>query len=254
MKKIFLAFLILLSSISCKKNNNSLKASTSVDVQIKDKSSSEKIYYSCEDLIRDIVESSNAQAFKNFNEVKTKITNISDEKISVELYILSDSSEMSVGWIEFFPTTGLLKDITNDPENPVNLKFNKGILENNDFIKTCNLTTNFTKAASKTNNDKVKCYKKNINEYSFIDICEYEGVTDLNYLYRQLSKEFEQNDLLKILPKKDTVYSTLSTPEINYLIKRDKITIKVLSEGGETVLSVYQNNNRGYIEAIKSID
>ncbi len=105
----------------------------------------DKSYPTCEALIADLVKSSNAPALKNFKAVQSRTLDINAAKISVELYVINNVSEdpegkpveHTVGWLEFFPATGILQDITNDPERPETLQYNTAILQTADWDKLC---------------------------------------------------------------------------------------------------------------------
>lgn len=100
---------------------------------------------------------------------------------------------------------------------------------------------------------KKECYEINDdNGYGFTNICEYEKMTNYKYLYKQITKEYK-DELLEELPVKDTLYSTLSVPEIEYLIKKDTIKIIRTSEGGEIIFRIYKKKNNGVISIEKSI-
>lgn len=257
MKFLFLTFIIFIFFFACEeKPNHTLLVQAIQEKEVQDN----KIYTSCEEAITDIVKSSNAIAIKNFKNIQVRINNLTIEKISIELYVSNDISEnpaekkvseSSVGWLEFFPLTKKLQDITNDPENPELLKYDSTILEKNDISKLCGL---LNVNSNSNNQNNIKCYRKENNDYSFKEICEYSGIKDFKFLYSQIAEKFQQDDLLRILPKKDTIYSTLSTPEIKYSIKKDLITINITSEGGNTVLKIYHAKDKGIIESTKLID
>jgi hypothetical protein len=257
-KSLFIVVVLIL--FSCKKN---LESSVKPESKIFEETSLQikKKYKNCEELITDIIKSSNAIALNVHKDIQIRVEDQNEEKIIVELYVTNNISENpnskkmadhSVGWLEFFPLTGKLHDITNDVENPKILNDDKTILDNIDLIKLCNLPV--VNSVKNSTNNNVKCYQKNINDYSFKEVCEYDGVTDLSYLHNQLTVKFSQNDLLKKLPKNDTVYSTSSTPEIKYSIKNDQIIINLISEGGQTELRIYHRKNKGFIESFNSVD
>jgi hypothetical protein len=98
---------------------------------------------------------------------------------------------------------------------------------------------------------KKKCHEINDEEnYIFTDVCEYEKMADFTYLYAQIVKEYD-NELLDNLPLRDTLYSTESIPEIQYLVKKDTIKIINTSEGGETIFKIYKKEDNGIIETEK---
>ena len=119
-------FAIILFLFSCKKNVDLEQNLSKVDSPNLNQNNT-KIYDNCEELVSSIVKSSNANAVKNFNDLKVKIESQNEEKIIIELYVINDISEnpsvknmsnQTVGWLEFFPSSKKLQDITNDPEKP----------------------------------------------------------------------------------------------------------------------------------------
>lgn len=254
---------LLLSSLSCKSitEHESININNAVDIQ-KTVTGNENTYSTCEGFINELVRSSNASALKNFGAVQIRISTATAEKLSIELYVSNDISEdpsvkkiadNSVGWLEFFPATKKLQDITNDLEMPEILKYDTTILRKVDFNKLC-FSSQSINADEKNTESDVNCYRREETGYSFKYICEYSKNNNLAFLYSQISDKFDQDDLLKNLPLKDTVYTTESTPEIKYVVKKDIISIKIISEGGETNYKIYKIKEKGIIEATKSID
>lgn len=105
-----------------------------------------KKYPTCDAFITALVQSSNAAALHHFKAVQARAVDISPGKIPIELYVVNNVSEdpatermaeRTVGWLEFFPATGKLQDITNDPEQPELLEYNTAILQKADALKPC---------------------------------------------------------------------------------------------------------------------
>lgn len=136
---------VLLLFLQCKEKSNQVKFNNR-------KVSTEKIvhnsktYTTCEELIVDLVKSSDAKFFKNYENIQIEIESISPESIIIQLSISTDISEDSsikritnqtVGWLKFYPITNKLFDITNDIENPILLNYNTGNFEKYDVLKLC---------------------------------------------------------------------------------------------------------------------
>lgn len=247
--------IILVIFFSCKKNVDLEKKLKNLNSHSL-KQNNTKIYDNCEEIISDIIKSSNANAIKNFKNLLVRIESQNSEKIVIELYVTNDISEnpnikkmsdQTVGWLEFFPSSKKLQDITNDPENPMILEYNKSILENVDINNLCKINTiDISKAPLK--ND-VNCYEKNDEKnYIFSKICSYTELKNREYLYKQIIEKYEPKDLLKNLPKKDTTYSTPNVLKIEYSIKPDTIKIRQFFDGGETYYLIYLKNNKSTIE------
>ncbi len=254
-----LSYIFIFLCFACKKSNPESNILISSSTNLKKSVKNEKIYETCEELIISLVRSSNAVALTSFKKVQIRIDNITSEKIIIELFVadnISDDSsikkisENPVAWIEFFPATKKLDDITNDPDNPILLKYDSEILKNADLFALCG----FKNSNVVNNKNEVKCYRVENGDYSFKNICEYSENKDFNFMHSQIGAKFGQDDLLEKLPKKDTIYSTEATPKITYSIKKDSVKIDVISEGGETKFKIYLQNGKGIIEVVKSID
>lgn len=103
---------------------------------------------SCEQLVTNLVRSSNAIAIGNFDKehIKARIAYMTPDKATIKLYVINNISETpaeerlvenAVGWLELYKQTGKLLDITNDPDNPVVLNYDKAILAGHDLFKLC---------------------------------------------------------------------------------------------------------------------
>lgn len=166
MNNFFKYLLFTILSLSCKKNPTKdftiSKESIVQNAPIIDK----KKYRTCDEVFFDIVKSSNATVVKNFDNIHTRINNIEDDKVTIEIYVSNNISEdpsvkkivdQTVGWLDFYPATKKMQDITNDTENPEILKYDETILENPDIANLCEF---FKRNTSKNNSDKIKCYRK----------------------------------------------------------------------------------------------
>ena len=91
MNKILIIIIVLLS-FSCKKNVVLEQNLSKVDSPNLNQNNT-KIYDNCEELVSNIVKSSNANAVKNFNDLKVRIESHNEEEIIIELYVTNDISE-----------------------------------------------------------------------------------------------------------------------------------------------------------------
>ncbi|WES97212.1 hypothetical protein P2W68_20595 [Chryseobacterium arthrosphaerae] len=144
---VFTATAIL--SFSCaKKQEKTVPAQSPNTAQPSQKTTvkTEKKYTSCEDFITDMVKSSNASALKTFNDPRIRIEEIASEKIIIEIYVSNDISEdpavkqitdHAVGWLEYFPASEKLQDITADPEEPEILKYDHSVLDQKEIMVLC---------------------------------------------------------------------------------------------------------------------
>lgn len=141
-----LTYILIILSVACTNSSSYPTLSPSSSTYLHKVVQNDKTYETCEDLIAGLVNSSNAVSLTDFENVQIRIDNLTTEKITVELYVSNDISddpsikriaEKAVGWIEFFPATKKLQDITNDPDDPVLLTYNSRILENADLFALC---------------------------------------------------------------------------------------------------------------------
>ncbi len=141
-----LTYILIILSVACNTSNSNPTLSPSSSTYLHQVVQNDKTYETCEDLIAGLVKSSNAVALTDFENVQIRIDKLTTEKITVELYVSNDISddpsikriaENPVAWIEFFPATKKLLDITNDPDDPVLLTYNSRILENADLFALC---------------------------------------------------------------------------------------------------------------------
>ncbi|SDD44518.1 hypothetical protein SAMN04487894_10982 [Niabella drilacis] len=140
--------ILLLLALSCTDNADSKSSVTNNDtVARKAVIKDENTFKTCEEFITALVKSSNAAAFKHFNAalVYARIDNMAADKAIIKLYV-NDRSDRSgkeraaenpVGWLAFHWKTGQLMDITNDPGNPVHLRYDRSILPGTDLSKWC---------------------------------------------------------------------------------------------------------------------
>lgn len=146
----------VLFNFSCEKKREtavSVPASPAVEktqpAQKKAPAQQEKTFRSCEELITALVKSSNVSSLKTFKDVNIRIEEVTSEKIIIELYVTNDTSEdasvkkmtdHAVGWLEFFPATKKLQDITFDPEEPEILKYDTTLPDKADMTELCGIT------------------------------------------------------------------------------------------------------------------
>ncbi len=145
MSRLFILF-ITIALFSCRgpSDNKTQQATDTVHVNSK----MTQTAVSCEQLLSNLVRSSNAVTFTHFNDtvIQTRIAYLTPEKATIKLYVIHDISETpsekrvtehAVGWLELYRKTGKLLDITNDPDNPQVLQYDTTLLQKNDWYKLC---------------------------------------------------------------------------------------------------------------------
>jgi hypothetical protein len=252
-KLTVIVFLLLLSG--CKKGQDEPQKQifAKIDTTINQTSSPEpQKIYNCEDLLKEIVLSSNLEALKKFKNVSIRTENISDDKITLELYTknnLSDSPnqkqivENAVAWLEFIPGNNKLQDITADPESPIGLSFNKTLLSTYKISELCGMKPpQLSQKKADTSCKEIKGDMLSGEE------CLISSATLVN-VYKDIVNKGLVNDS-KYLPKELPVKSTSVNIDQNGLMSADfkvqdkKISIEMQYAGGNTeiVLEKVGNN------------
>lgn len=116
--------------------------------------------FSCEEVLLAMVKSGNLKVLQDFPEMLLRIDDVSEEKITIQLYNkdISDRTgqvrqvENTVGWLEFFPGSGKLMDITADPEAPVEVHYDTTILSGHDLFKSCGISKHSGPEKQRQNN------------------------------------------------------------------------------------------------------
>ncbi|WP_281234456.1 hypothetical protein [Flavobacterium gelatinilyticum] len=139
MKKIFIIISLIL--ISCKdskleKSNDSLKDTATENVEI-----------TCEDVIYQIVISSKLD-LRGQNDFLTKIDRIEGDNVTIQVYIENNVSEdpkvkqiveSTIAWLVLKVNDSKLYNTSADPDNPIEVEFDKNILSKNDIFILCQI-------------------------------------------------------------------------------------------------------------------
>ncbi|MCP2025473.1 hypothetical protein L1276_000613 [Flavobacterium sp. HSC-32F16] len=139
MKKIFIIISLIL--ISCKdskleKSNNSF-GNTSI----------ENAKNTCEDIIYQIIKSSKLD-LRGQNDFLTKIDRIEDDNVTIQVYIENNVSEdpkvkqiveSTIAWLVLNVNDRKLYNTSADPDNPIEVEFDKNILSQNDIFNLCQI-------------------------------------------------------------------------------------------------------------------
>ncbi len=240
--------------LSCKKENNE-KDNLSPYSEVIDSS---KVIVStakkaktldCDQLIYDLVASTDvAKGYKDFF---TRIEKNDGEKIVIQVYFennLSDDSktpqivESTIAWLEFIPSQSKLVNITIDPDNPVDLKFDRNLI-NEQLFKSCNVMQ-IKEEESIVN--KTDCITKQI-EMGSKEVCTIKNTTLKNaYISIIKNKEVDKSEKLKKeLPLKSERIDVNSDGliGIDYNVTKNKIDITMSFEGGETTILLEQKGS-----------
>lgn len=254
--KYTLFFLVLLS---CKKQNPIDKSSIAVQsadsldlketTQIIDYSHFQKL--DCESLFKEIIFSSNIDL--NYNIVKKeKIVILFDEinssNVKARIDLETDLNNMPLKWVQLNLKKGTLIDITDELEQP-QLTYDTQIFKIYE-----------TKCLSDQAVVAIKPLKYQ-DGYNTIELFKYKinNLNTLNNIYSQLAKseEFEQDGLLKSIPKKDTVFNVKkdgTTLNNIYRIKKEKLDLEINYPGGITAIYLYKKNDSIFLKKIYSPD
>ncbi|WP_144062794.1 hypothetical protein [Sphingobacterium paucimobilis] len=177
--------------------------------------------YSCTELLTALVRSSNALAFESFNksEVQARIIATETDKLTIELYKsdISDRTgseremENTVGWLEFFSKRNKLMDITHDPDNPKELKYDKSILEGYNLLESCNAVTTPTRPSQHSGWSDVMLEK---------DI-RFNGKVGRYFTLTEFKDNFGKPDSVKWLKDEAPCFTIFDTeaPDDTYIYK-----------------------------------
>ncbi|KAA0127824.1 hypothetical protein FY557_11765 [Chryseobacterium sp. SN22] len=206
--------------------------------------------YSCKDLLKELVLSSNLEALKKFRETAIRIENISDNKITIEVYAkeMSDRTgelrtvENTVAWLEFIPESKKLYDITADPESPVDLNYDKTLFTRHSISELCGLKT----AEPVQQKTDVSC-KEITGEMASGQECILSSTT-FEKAYQDLINKGAVNDskyLPKQLPAKNTSMEINKDGlmNIDFKITGSKVSIEMLYAGGTTDIAFEKQEN-----------
>lgn len=149
MKNLIILF-VFPTLLCCKK----LKAESCKQNEIKNVSNFHKTEsiklkkpLSCQEIVEKIVKSSSLD-LKLYKEYFVDIENVKKDSISIHVYFENDLSddpkqkqivESTIAWLLLMPNKKKLYDVSVDPENPVELNFDKKIFEENNIFSTCNI-------------------------------------------------------------------------------------------------------------------
>ncbi|QYS89558.1 hypothetical protein [Flavobacterium davisii] len=150
MQNLILFIALFTFSISCKKGenlNDDLDQKTQRDSTklVHKNQNNQKVVSDCGQLIYDIVSSTNL--IKDYKNYFTRIESNDGQKIKIQVYVENDISEdpknkqiveSTIAWLELYPNDKKLQNITSDPENPTEVKFNNVFL-NDAFFKNCEI-------------------------------------------------------------------------------------------------------------------
>lgn len=100
-----------------------------------------------------------------------------------------------------------------------------------------------------------ECTQENdMENFSFIEKCEYIENTDFGSLYKDMIKNYNMDFALEQLPKTDTSFSTPNSLELKYTIQKDTVSISHFFEAGENHYLIYRKGKNGIVEQIATPD
>jgi len=177
---------------------------------------------SCEQVITQLVKSSNAIAFSQFSDtlVQAAVAYLGPEKLTIKLYVVNNISENplekrlvehAVGWLEFHQKTGQLLDITNDPDNPLNLRYDKRIAQEHDLSSLCRSTAAIAQPGS----------GYALRDVMLVKDIKFNGKLDRFFTRSEFEKVFGRPDSIQLLKDEApciTIFDT-EAPDDKYLYK-----------------------------------
>jgi hypothetical protein len=249
MKNTFIyLFAIFFTIIGCK-NEVEIKNKKSDLVKSDTLNNITKKELDCGEIILEIVKSSNLN-LKDYKDYFVRIDGIKNDSISIQVYFennLSDNPkekqivESTIAWLLFLPNEKKLLNVTADPENPIQLKYNFNDL--NSVYKYCNISKKEIENTAEVL-DKDKECKTITVEMGKGQECQIKNAT-IETVYDNIIKNKEVDDfkyLLKSLPRKTKTIEINKNGLINikYNVKQDKINIVFSYDGGVTEIDIEQ--------------
>lgn len=203
----------------------------------------------CDNVIRKVIESSNLD-LKIYKDYFVRIEEVKNDSISIQVYFennLSDNPkekqivESTIAWLLFLPNEKKLLNVTADPENPINIKYNFNDL--NSVCESCNIkqieNSITTKLDSNTNSEdckditlemgsgKICIIKSKTIDDVYLDIIKNEEVEDVKYFLKKLPQKSQIVNINK---------NGLMT--IEYKLKNNIINIIMFYDGGVTEINL----------------
>lgn len=249
MVKNILLVIILVTNLSCKKNDidkndkksvSELKSIQNIDtIKQEINQKTEPIIVDCSKVLVDLIKKSNVKnAFKD--ELKVKIE--SQNSINMKLRLFVEDGNNTVGWINFDAENKRLLDFTNDIENPERLNFDKVVW--NEIIDCFfNKNKSYYIDDEKESSGHKNC-ETSIIEMGVIKECTIVNST-IEKVYFNMIKNAEIDKpeyLLKSIPKKNQIIKIKKDGLINieYKINSNKLDIEFNYEGGVNSIKLEQ--------------
>ncbi|AND63911.1 hypothetical protein AX766_05500 [Flavobacterium covae] len=226
MKKIVFINLLIISLFSCK--NETKKESKNLEQSIEKN-------LNCDNILVSLIKNSSiSNPFKS--KIKAEIDKKEDNKITVRLFVESESGtniENSIGWLIIDVAKRKLFDITNDIENPVELKFNPSDF---DFFLKCE---NLNAKNTTMENTKID-FNELFNEGSNIDFTPKDLNKDITEIKEFKSKlilfensnpeNFDSGNLETLINNETFTNSEsfINGEWLDYFIKKYKLNVSSL--------------------------
>lgn len=258
MSKSLGVFLVILVLLNCKNDTNTQFSKNKIQEDYN--SVQQPIQFSgCEQLIEQLLKSSNLEALRNYKNIEFRIDSKDAIKILIKGFVLNDVSEIegekriqenTVAWIEFYPNSNRLVDITYDPENPKNLTFDNSILDTFNLSELCEIEL----STVQTNSD---C-KEIMGDMMSGEECFFKNQS-VEQVYQKIidDKLVENSDfLLKTVPLDNQIVELNQNGlvRLSYEISENQISIDFNYEGGVTSIELIQKEDGTIRRIIHSAD
>lgn len=178
MKKIVVAIVFLIVQISCKDTNSQKVNDSHQNIVL------EKKQFTCEDIAYQVVKSSNLE-LRGRKEFLTQIDRIEEDNVIIQVYIENNISddfktkqivESTIAWLKLNVNDCKLYNISADPDNPIELEFDKKLLMENNVFKLCDILKNESEIIHANNHIKYSILPVNFDEYYQTCVNPYDSI------------------------------------------------------------------------------
>lgn len=237
--------IILIILIACKSDKRTIVNGKENHSNIEKKT----LNIDCGSIFQQIIKSSNLELVKHYEkQLFSKIDEIQHDKVVIALYLNdgkqpTNTSITPIAWLEFDNKTQKLSDITNDPDEPQYLEYDKDIINRYNINAICGLIKKDNHYNSRQTSPECITFHR---EMETEERCVLPS-TSLQKVYEDIIKNKLVDNteyLLPTIPRAN--YQIQPAPEliISYEIKDKTVVVDMEYMGGVTSISLENRGNQ----------